>query len=105
MYIKTGHDFRCYSCKKSTRLEVPADIAHFLDPKRDNAGAQNGRTGGAIDEDDASDDVPLLQMEDVNDHEGGWPIYLGMLNRKDSIRFHCSWCCFVAVMSVKTPNK
>ena len=61
---------------------MPGDIAHFLDAKKE---AQPADVRGDVNDDDdvSSDDVPLLQMEDVNDHEGGWPIYLGMLNRKD----------------------
>ena len=36
----------------------------------------------------------MLQMEDVNNHEGGWPIYLGMLNRKDKLSVMVAQCRF-----------
>ena len=80
-------------CKGQSRLSLPADITNFI---QGDSTAQYSPlptttspapSGGDTTSDD-SDDVPMLQMEDVNDHEGGWPIYLGMLNRENKTQCH-----------------
>lgn len=46
----------------------------------------------------------MLQMEDVNEQEGGWPIYLGMLNRKDKLAVMVALftCCQLLLMFLWT---
>ena len=80
--------YRCIKCKQSSSLKVPSDIAHFLDTK--GLPVVTEIPEETAEDDEGSEDVPLLQLEDVNDHEGGWPIYLGMLNRKDTLKWHYS---------------
>ena len=66
---------RIPSCEWCPKLDMPDNIVNFLHKKTSDPASSDTMST-------LSDDVPMLQMEDVNDHEGGWPIYLGMLSRK-----------------------
>ncbi len=85
----------CSRCFRGTsRLSLPQDITNFIQgsghgaqyvPLPTSATTLTTASDATSASTDDTDDVPMLQMEDVNDHEGGWPIYLGMLNRKDRL--------------------
>ncbi len=87
---------KCCCCANggSSRLDLPDDIASFIEGGQNTVQYTPVPSSAAAAGDNVSeesDDVPMLQMEDVNDHEGGWPIYLGMLNRKDNLH---AWALF-----------
>ena len=87
-------------CKGESRLGLPADITNFIQGTNTAQYIPLPTTtpppGSNLDStSEDSDDVPMLQMEDVNDHEGGWPIYLGMLNRKDKLSVMVAQCRFI----------
>ena len=77
--------YRCTqseACARRSSLDLPSEIGHYLGPESATTDSDSAVTDIATNEKTTGMEEPSLYMDDLHDHDGGWPIYLGMLRRK-----------------------